>query len=83
MAADLPSPLLFRAIAKVPEALQRHAREARQIQECAKARPACGRARQLPAQWRVDTIAAANRGAGADPVRPPVFRQAAADNAHR
>jgi hypothetical protein len=44
MAGDLPSLLLFRAIAKVREALSQDAREASQLRERAKVHPGCGRA---------------------------------------
>src|SRR5437899_5500532 len=83
MAGDLPFPLLFRAIAKVREALQRHAPEATLIRGRAKVRPRRGRVRLPPAQLRVDMIAAANPGADDDPARLPTFRQAVTDNGHR
>src|SRR6516225_5408231 len=63
MAGDQPSPLLFRAIAKVRAAPQRPAPEARRTHELAKARPRCGRARRSPARSRVHMIAATNPGA--------------------
>ena len=83
MAGDLPFPLLFRAIAKVREALQQHAREATLIRGHAKVRPAGGRVRQLPVQSRVHMIAATNPGADNGPAPLPVFRSVITDNAHR
>src|SRR6476661_5256230 len=83
MAGDLPSLLLFHAIARVREALLRDAREASQCRERAKVHPGCGRARQLPAQSRAHRIAAANPGAAAGLARFPISRRVVRDNVHR
>src|ERR1043165_347963 len=82
MAADRPSPLLFRAIAKSRAAPPRRARAARQTPERANVRHGCGRELQPPAPSRVHMIGAANRDAGNRLNRLPTFPPVPTDNAH-
>src|SRR6267378_4092090 len=81
-AGDLPFLLLFRAIAKAREVPQRRVHGVRQIREYARVRVGSGFAPRPLARWHVGMIAAANPGAHNDPILLPIFRQAAANNAH-
>src|SRR5207247_6667935 len=83
MAVDLTFRLLSPAIATTREALLPYADRARRLLQCAKGHPGCVRARWRPAQSHAHKIAETNHGAEVAPALPLIWRQAAANKAHR